>query len=378
MKVLFALDKYRKRVGGADRSARGIVKVLSEAGHRVRVMEVGTKREKIMNGNTTVLSVPLTNLRFIRDGEFTMMHWNRQWEPLVTGEIESFRPDLVLTQNVLAPATIAAARKAGVRSVIMFRGYRCLSPTFFLGQDALTASPVAARSLDWRRRLKWPLVRRSLQRYAEAYRNADLVIANSRYSARVIERFFNRRAEVLYPIIDLDSVSRGGSEYDKDLVLFVKPYRVKGVHVMMQIARALPRIRFAAVGVTSPRTRWAMARIGNLEYHGWLDDMPALYRRAAVLLGPSQIPEPFGRIFVEAALYGVPSVASRAGGIPEAVGEGGILVDPWSSTRMWVDALEQALEPGCRERLGRAAHRSAQDILVQHDGKRLLRILKMV
>jgi len=377
MRILFALDKYRKRAGGADRSARGIVKALSDAGHRVRVMEVGRRREEIRNGGAELFSTPLKDLRFIRDGEFTMLIWNRQWELLVRGEIDRFRPDLVLTQNVLTPGTIAAARKAGVRSAVMFRGYRCMSPTFFMGQDALTASPVGARSLDWRRRLKWHLVHKSLNLYAEAYRNADIVVANSRYTAQVIERFFHRGAEVLYPVIDLKAVSPGNSKPDRDLVLFVKPYRVKGVHVMMQIARALPRLRFVAVGVTSRRTRWAMAGIRNLIYRGWVDDMPALYRRAAVLLGPSQIPEPFGRVFVEAALYGVPSVASRAGGIPEAVGEGGILVAPRDPIRTWVEAVEKAMEPEYRERFGKTALESASALLARHDAERLLRILEL-
>lgn len=377
MRVLFALDRYRNRTGGADRSARGVVMALSKAGHQVRVMEVGRRREEMRNGGAEVFATPLKDLRFIRDGEFTMLIWNRQWELLVGAEIERFRPDLVLTQNVLTPGTIAAARKAGVRSAVMFRGYRCLSPTFFMGQDALTAPPVAARSLDWRRRLKWHLVHKSLNLYAEAYRNADIVVANSRYTAQVIERFFHRGAEVLYPVIDLESVSPGNSKPERDLVLFVKPYRVKGIHVVMRIARALPRVRFVVVGVTSRRTRWAMAGIRNLTYRGWVDDMPALYRRAAVLLGPSQIPEPFGRVFVEAALYGVPSVASRTGGIPEAVGKGGILIDPRDPVRTWAEAVEKAMKPEYHERLGRTAQERASELLSRHDAERLLHILEL-
>ena len=70
-----------------------------------------------------------------------------------------------------------------------------------------------------------------------------------------------------------------------------------------------------------------------------------------VLFGPAQLPEPFGRVFVEAALAGLPSVASRAGGIPEAVGEGGILLEPSAPPAAWAAAIQSALVPERRAAL---------------------------
>jgi glycosyltransferase involved in cell wall biosynthesis len=73
--------------------------------------------------------------------------------------------------------------------------------------------------------------------------------------------------------------------------------------------------------------------------------MRAAYARTRILMGPSIWPEPFGRIFVEAASNGIPSIASERGGIPEAVGKGGILIDDIFDVNRWVEALRQLASP---------------------------------
>ena len=62
-------------------------------------------------------------------------------------------------------------------------------------------------------------------------------------------------------------------------------------------------------------------------------------------MGPSIWPEPFGRVFVEAAASGIPCVASDRGGIPEAVGDGGVLVRDTFNTDAWADALGRLDDP---------------------------------
>ena len=68
------------------------------------------------------------------------------------------------------------------------------------------------------------------------------------------------------------------------------------------------------------------------------EDIIAFYSHAALFVCPS-VYEPFGIINLEAMACGAPVVASRVGGIPEAVadGETGILVD--------VDAAGSDFEP---------------------------------
>lgn len=73
---------------------------------------------------------------------------------------------------------------------------------------------------------------------------------------------------------------------------------------------------------------------------GWLDDadLAALLSRASVLAFPS-LYEGFGFPPLQAMAAGVPVVATRAGSLPEVLGDGALLVDPGDT-----DALAGALE----------------------------------
>jgi glycosyltransferase involved in cell wall biosynthesis len=70
----------------------------------------------------------------------------------------------------------------------------------------------------------------------------------------------------------------------------------------------------------------------RVEFHGWLDAeaLADQYRRAAVVVVPSRLPEPFGLTGIEAMAHGRPVVAFRTGGIPSWLedGVGGWLAAP--------------------------------------------------
>jgi glycosyltransferase involved in cell wall biosynthesis len=68
---------------------------------------------------------------------------------------------------------------------------------------------------------------------------------------------------------------------------------------------------------------------GRIVRTGWVEDrdLAALFTRAAVLAYPS-LYEGFGFPPLQAMRAGVPVVATRAGSVPEVVGDGALLVDP--------------------------------------------------
>jgi len=65
----------------------------------------------------------------------------------------------------------------------------------------------------------------------------------------------------------------------------------------------------------------------NVTNGGFYHDMREFYRQIKVLLVPSLVPEGFPRIILEAAANGIPAIANNTGGIPEALGESGVLID---------------------------------------------------
>jgi glycosyltransferase involved in cell wall biosynthesis len=81
--------------------------------------------------------------------------------------------------------------------------------------------------------------------------------------------------------------------------------------------------------------------------------MERLFEQATCFVMPSQY-EPFGMVYVEAAAAGVPSIGTSVGGAADAVGDGGILVDPANEDEL-LDAMRQLADPGRAEVAGAAA-----------------------
>jgi glycosyltransferase involved in cell wall biosynthesis len=86
-------------------------------------------------------------------------------------------------------------------------------------------------------------------------------------------------------------------------------------------------------------------------FKGWTDpdELATHYRHAELLLVPSRY-EPFGIVALEAIASGCPVVAAETGGLPEAVGDCGILVDPDDPEGL-ANAAERALRLDIRRDL---------------------------
>ena len=94
------------------------------------------------------------------------------------------------------------------------------------------------------------------------------------------------------------------------------------------------------------------AGIGSaVTFEGWTgpEELAAQYRTSNLLLVPSRH-EPFGIVALEAIASGCPVVASRIGGLPEAVGDCGLLVPPGDPAAL-ADATERTLRSDVQKNL---------------------------
>jgi spore coat protein SA len=85
-------------------------------------------------------------------------------------------------------------------------------------------------------------------------------------------------------------------------------------------------------------------------------DLPAWFQRATIFSSPSLFQEPFGLVNAEAMACATPVVGSNRGGIPEVLGDAGIVVNP-EEVEEFAAALSSLLERvDYRASLGRAAY----------------------
>ena len=97
-------------------------------------------------------------------------------------------------------------------------------------------------------------------------------------------------------------------------------------------------------------------------------------RASTCFVMPSEV-EPFGLAYIEAALAGVPSIATSVGGAGTIVAEGrGLLVPPGDGPAL-LDAMRTLADPAVARRMGEAARERSRLFTWESVGARLLRAL---
>jgi amino acid adenylation domain-containing protein len=150
------------------------------------------------------------------------------------------------------------------------------------------------------------------------------IVAVSRFVADYIRRWGGLEAAVFpFPIYGpgpFPDFGRTGGNGGEGFVTLINPCAVKGIAIFLELARSLPDVRFAAVPTwgTTPADREALAALSNVTLLAPVDDIDRIYERTRILLLPSLWEEAFGVTAVEAMLRGIPVLASRVGGLPEA------------------------------------------------------------
>jgi hypothetical protein len=143
-----------------------------------------------------------------------------------------------------------------------------------------------------------------------------------------------------------------------DAVTLINLSAAKGGELFWRLAAAMPEQPF--LGVLGGYGRQIMfSGYPNVTMQRLTLDMAgAVYGRTRVLLLPSQY-ETWGRVGLEAALSGIPTVARALSGIVEALGSAATYVQS-DDVHDWVAALRAALVPAEWQRLSALARRRSR------------------
>lgn len=311
---------------GAAKSVRAMLKALAAAAWEVRSTTLnccdGDREYPLSNAYSLLDAHNNTGDRItIHDGTVeheilvarsTRHRKLRPWElraylEMAEETMDAFQPDIVLTYSseLLSPL-LARAQRLGAHTV------------YYVANPAVLRRPDASL----------PFV--------------DDVIAPSRFVANICKETLGKSAHLVRPIVPrvLDgeanrSAARISTRAER-FVTLINPSPQKGgfffINIAAQAATIAPQVKFRAVESRWTRRDWeklgvSAADLDRIDWYPHTKDMARIYDETAVLLVPSLWEEAAGRVIAEALLVGVPVLAMQNGGMPEELGEGGILFD---------------------------------------------------
>jgi glycosyltransferase involved in cell wall biosynthesis len=242
--------------------------------------------------------------------------------------LEELRPSVLYVQGRRALPLLQEALHRGVPGLWYLHG----APPLIAADDVRTAAAAGVRLLCCSR-----FVRERLRQEAEV------------------------DAEVLYPLVAEEEyrVERDG---DGCITMF-NPVEFKGLEILLRLAPLLPEERFLVVeswflGAARDAVRERLESHPNVRFQHRVADVREVFRQTDILLVPSVGADAAPRVVLEAQASGIPAVASALGGLPEVVGEGGLLVHDPLDAEAWASALRSLRrDPATLARLGEAASR---------------------
>jgi phosphatidylinositol alpha-1,6-mannosyltransferase len=220
---------------------------------------------------------------------------------------------------------------------------------------------------------------------ASILRNADRIVANSRFTAAEVVRAGAdpARVRVLHPVVDAERFNaesvaaairaRYGLAGQTVLLTVARLVRRKGhdsvLDALAEVRRESPDVHYLVVGDGPTRgelerkaEKLGIADAVTFAGHVPEEELPGCYAAADLFVMVSRERaskgdvEGFGIVYLEASAAGRPVVAGRSGGVEDAVEDGvsGILVDPEDPAAL-VEALSRLLrDPDLRRRMARA------------------------
>jgi len=330
MRICIPNPLFHPFKGGIENHVRAIGKRLSR-NHQVQIITgrlPGTESFSVVDGMEVyrlpsrflaVYSPPASFTRGVRE------------------KIAELKPDVIHLHNRWSPEYARAAAS-------------------FLGRIplVLTWHNDYGEGVGWQRPLSQLNDWRFMSRIA--VRSTATICISKYVKGRLLRRGMREEAlQVIYNGVE----AKKPSDHEEDFILYVG--RLVGTKGLDVLAKAMERIDVKLLACGEGPLSKTLQGVPNVELLGHVDEETKndLLRRCKFLVLPSRM-ESFGLVLLEAMAVGKPVVATRVGGMPEVVGDGGILVDPGDAADLAGAMNEMLSDPSLRRKLGRKAWRRAR------------------
>ena len=358
MRLLFAIQKLDKRLGGAERFTTNLIKSMLKRGHDVTIACYSWDKQYEELG---IKFIKIPKIGFFGDP------WE-EYSKSLKEEIEKLevKPDIVCGLTQMYPQDVHRFA-GGIYAYWLPKKY----PRTWFFQKFM---PRNRRILEFEKKIYDP---KNLK-YAVAISEMDKALLKKYYA------FPEERIITIYNGIDQTEFHNNGREEArqkltqenaidpaKRIVLFsANNYKRKGLPEAVEaILKTKDPSRFALVVIGKPDKglRSALKRkIGDKFQTVWLsrvDDPAEYYRGADIMLFPTHY-DSFANVTAEAMLCGLPLITTKDAGGSEMVtpGVNGFVVDDSSKTKEMAEALDILLDGKKLESFSQNAPNTAKNL----------------
>jgi len=323
MNILICGRYLNAPIGGAEISTRELIKLLITRDHKIAVFTISNDNKKKIDwpfSNEKVLLFegifPRWLHKKILPGDLMNLIIEAKMNKVLDNICRQFKPDLILSNNnLLIPSNYDSAEKV-----------------FFVHDFGFGSSLSCSSFFRALLNLPFAIIRR------KKLCKFDLITSNSNFVKNIIKRY-GINSKIVYPFIDFSKYF-SEENCNKPYITFIRPTYQKGAKICLKIIRALPGKQFLIVSNLPDEIKNELSDLKNVTYIPWTSRMDRVYFETKLIIAPSIVNETFGRVIIEAAVNGIPAIASKRGGLIESVGDGGILIEDIWNIDGWVNAIE--------------------------------------
>lgn len=361
MKIILAHNNFTVQ-GGAEVFFHEVGRLLEANGHEVAYFSCAEDGLQVPNasyfpevahyssGSFLSKVVRIPSVIFNNDARFSMAQL-----------ISDFRPDIVHAFAVygrLTPAIFNACRDAGVPVIMSCNDYKHICPNYKLFHHGhLCEDCKGGRFYSaLRNRCCHDNLAVSAVSMAEAYvhdslglwrERVDYFLFASRFMAAKTQEFWGKED---YNIDFLCNPFQANAHYvplhvGNYFLYFGRLIEEKGVNVLMEAARRVPKVSIVIVGDGPDRAHLEKIalELSNVRVVGpaWDNDLKVWLKGARAVVVPSLWHENFPYVILQAFAAGKPVIGSKRGGIPELLSDG---AHGWLFNPLDVDSLAFRLQ----------------------------------
>ena len=202
----------------------------------------------------------------------------------------------------------------------------------------------------------------SVRLYKLNPRNVSLVISNSDWVNKSFKALEVPKT-VLYPPLSLDKYRVDNKK--AEAITLVNLIELKGAELFWQLARIMPNRKFIAVKggygdqIIYPKDLPNVTVVENQE------DIRNVLKDTRIVLMPSSY-ESWGRVGIEAAVSGIPTIATQTPGLQESLGESGVFLEDRDVASL-VEAIMSLDDPKVYKMHSEAAKQRAIEVAGMFD-----------